>query len=281
MTELSQEARALIEQGRADDSSTSEDRARVRRRLAAQLGGGVFASATVAGVVANASPASGLGRALHGTSTWLKGALAVSAIAGGAAIAYVAVRPVEEPAAVRTRATTRASEGQVVEQARIAEPSTTSAEAPVAPAHEAPVASAADPNGALAPPARDNATRSRRRHRALPAVEATAAPADDVPVVPASAPDGEAQRGSVTAELALLAAAQRALRSGDAHEALALSQQHREQFARGALIEERAGIETLARCKLGQQPEASARAFLARAPSSPLAARVRKECGLE
>ena len=282
MTELSQEARALIEQGRSDDSSTSEDRARIRRRLAAELGGGVFATAAVAGVVASASPASGLGRAVQGSATWLKGALAVTAIAGGAVIAYVGTRPaLEQPAVERARATTSADAEPAAKSARLAEPSAPS-EAPVVRALEEPLTPARETTITLAPAVRESTRPSRRSRRAVPTVEAPALPAGSgTPALAASAPELEAPAGSVTAELALLAEAQRALRAGDARKALTLARQHREQFARGALAEERAGIETLARCKLGEQPEATARAFLAQAPSSPLAARVRKECGIE
>ena len=84
---------------------------------------------------------------------------------------------------------------------------------------------------------------------------------------------------SLAQELSLLARAQRALREDDPRTALTIVQEHTARFPEGSLQEERSGIEALARCLLGESDADSVQAFLKRSPSSPLAARVRKECG--
>jgi hypothetical protein len=89
------------------------------------------------------------------------------------------------------------------------------------------------------------------------------------------------EKASLGPELALLAEAQAALRAGHPEQALALSHQHQARFPEGVLREERLGIEALAECDLGRKDSAHAQVFLRATPGSPLAARVRKACGLE
>jgi hypothetical protein len=93
-----------------------------------------------------------------------------------------------------------------------------------------------------------------------------------VVVAPAAAP-------SLSAELAALQSANEKLAAGKPSETIAILDAMPKA---GTLGEERAGLRLVARCALGQSGAAeSARAFLARHPSSPLAARLRSTCGIE
>ncbi len=241
MSELSTDAKALIERARLDDTPRAEDKQRIRGRLAAQLGAGAFATAALAGSAS--APSVGESGALLKSALvkWVAGTLAAGSVAVGAVMLtrqepkppvappVVAAAPVERPAAL------------------VDPPAPVVREQP-APV-ETPVAAAA-PRG----------HRARRRS------------------APTFTPVGNT--GSMNAEITLLAQAQQALRARDGKEALRLARQHAENFPSGALYEERVGIEAIAHCVLGEREHPAVRAFLARAPRSPLSARVRKECGL-
>jgi hypothetical protein len=290
MTELSQDARALIEQERSSGSPRRHDKTRVRSRLIAELGSGAFASSAVAGAGVSASDARALAAKVgNGTSIWLKGVAALATVAAGAAVLYVAgaSRPQLPASAARPPMQQARQQGLEGSESAAAAASATAA-APAAPAQvEATTtnAGAASAAGATAlversSPAQATARRPRAKRSATELDTASAVSERAQREIAVSAP-AAATSSSVAAELALLARAQRALREGRTADALAFAHQHATNFANGALSEERLGIETLARCMSGERPQASARAFLERAPSSPLAARVRKECGLE
>ncbi|KYF49516.1 hypothetical protein BE04_37450 [Sorangium cellulosum] len=78
------------------------------------------------------------------------------------------------------------------------------------------------------------------------------------------------------------AGAQGALRAGDAGRALALLEEHAAEFRAGTLRQERMAARVFALCALGRIDEARAEAarFLRDAPRSPLAERVRAACPL-
>jgi hypothetical protein len=144
---------------------------------------------------------------------------------------------------------------------------------------------------------------SRARHEAEPAAsaETAAAPELSSEAKQNGAAKGEARRAAAARkaapstvaapdapapstlgqELKLLAEAQAALRADAPQRALALVAQHRASFPNGVMKEERQGIEALASCALGRDYRAQAEQFLKSAQSSPLAARVRKACGIE
>jgi hypothetical protein len=278
MSELSSDARALIEAEAASDAPTPNDKARVRARLATELGAGVFAGAAIVGAAH-----SGGAVIKSAGAVWLQGAAKLMALAGAAGTLYAGVTWLREPSHVlkAQRAVSAAGEERELTKP-IAEPSeppdfvARSASAPsgaVQPEAEgAPdVAQRAPRTRASAPAAaRTTTTRARSEHPSEPTTSASTTVATPVVVEPTS----------ISGELALLAKAQRALRSGDAKQALALAREHARSFADGALTEERTGIETLARCMLGEDAVEAARAFLEHAPSSPLAGRVREECKL-
>jgi hypothetical protein len=265
MTELSREARALMEQG-LSDGPTAHDRQRIKARLAAELGVGAFAAATVATA---AGAHVGGAEAVKSTSLWLKGVASFVALTGGAAAIYVGLA--SPSASERPLASPRAQ--MPLAAAPIAETQPSSAQPAPSMAPAGPPLASRDV-GELTP-AQRKPRRARGEAVARSTVESATAsqPERDSRAVPEAA-------GDVQAELALLARAQRALRDGDPEGALAAAREHASRFADGALSEERGAIVALANCRLGRG-SAEARAFLARSPASPLAARVRKECGSE
>jgi len=107
-----------------------------------------------------------------------------------------------------------------------------------------------------------------------------AAHAVAAPSTPREEPNSEAQ--PIDDELALLGAAQEALRNGQPTLVLRLVEHHAFRFPRGALTRERIAVQMLALCALNRGSEA--RQMLAelteRAAASPLLERVRRRCGL-
>lgn len=85
----------------------------------------------------------------------------------------------------------------------------------------------------------------------------------------------------LAAEMALIAAAEAALRRGDAAGALRILDRHRDTFPKGQLEPEREASRVTALCAQARPQEAHAVAgrFLARWPASHLARRVRESCG--
>jgi TolA-binding protein len=90
-----------------------------------------------------------------------------------------------------------------------------------------------------------------------------------------------AASGSLGDEIALLDAARRALRSGDARLALSDLDRHQAEFPRGVLGQEATLLRIEALVRSGNRPaaEALARQFLARQPNSPHAKRIESLLG--
>jgi hypothetical protein len=86
---------------------------------------------------------------------------------------------------------------------------------------------------------------------------------------------------SLSEELALLEAAQRAVNRGDVGKALAVLDQLDAHCPSSVLLDERLALEAIAACRAGQRARAerASRRLLQRNPSSPLASRVRLSCG--
>ncbi|MDB4976196.1 MAG: hypothetical protein JWN48_4537 [Myxococcaceae bacterium] len=265
MSELSSDAKSLVEAGRAADEPSIDDKARLRKRLAAELGAGVFAAAAVAATPSEAARQADVLRAASTRSAWRASrTLKWFAAAGSAAAVYVAAVALlpAKPAVAPPRADQAAPCCSEAAQPPVPR-SDAPAQLPVPATNGEASSSAPAPHNARSAP-----TKSARRARKGPAA------------VSPSATTAGAPADSLSAELALLAQAQRALRVRDANAALRVVQEHAAQFPRGQLQEERAGIAALAYCQLGQKSEPAVSAFLVRAPHSPVAARVRKECGL-
>jgi len=99
------------------------------------------------------------------------------------------------------------------------------------------------------------------------------------PAPPAVAPS--APQGTLADELALLDAARRALRRGNARVALSELDRHQAEFPRGLLGQEATLLRIEALVRSGNRPaaEALARQFLARQPNSPHAKRIESLLG--
>jgi len=284
-SELSADAKSLVTAGRDGDAPSAGDKQRIKNRLAAELGAGAFVVAAVSNVRSRAEeprasttlpaalPTGAGAPALAAPSTALRGlwkhALVKAAAAASAVCALyvgaVALRPGVERA--ETRAPMVAA--QVAPSQAAPQGSATGSAGPerdVA-ATLAPLAPEAPQTKAELPTPRGPATRASAAQPAPKRAGDKHAPAAQAP-------------STLGAELALLSSAQRALREHQPQLALELAQQHAARFGSGHLGEERRGIEALAHCQLGQPSHVSVAGFLALAPHSPLAARVRRECGL-
>jgi hypothetical protein len=262
MTDLSPEAKALLELARDGDDPNPGDRARIRRALAAGIAAGMTGSATAAAASKSALGVIGSGAAAKTTiMLWLV-AGAVAALAGSAAL-YIGSRTSEAPA----------STSRVVSPAP---PSTTRAEipdhAPTTPAAtpgHAPTAASGNPGGEPVRAGADlrtsaGAARGSARNSAPAVLAALPAP----------------KSSTLGAETALLESARTALSQGDSTGALLLLERHEREFPQGALVEERLAAKVFALCGLGRRAEASRTAaqLLQASPNSPLRVRVLDSC---
>ncbi len=265
MSELSREARDLIESTLHADNPSEEDRARVRARLAAQLGAvavsaSLAASSTVVsassgGVRAGALSAPAGAQGAGGLSLFKIVMVTGLASVIGASAAWLARRP-EEPASAKIAAA--ASSASAHEEAALAQPLPGSTQATVEPEVANPPAQPAAQAGREGPVGKR------------------------VPMAPRRPLAAEPQSASSLAEeLALLARAQKALRDGEPGHALAHAHEHRRRFPRGSLREERYGIEALARCARGEDGAEVVAALTRLSPNSPLLGRVRAACERE
>jgi hypothetical protein len=319
MSELSEAARCLVEQGRRDDEPSAADKQRIRSRLAAELGAGAFlvgamgaaapqlgtsaaaTSASSAAPVASArSAASTALRGAPGTSAstsastlatrthialWRHGLVKLLLAAASAAAVYVGLAHLfaSEGAAPRRGAPAGASAANVAgARATLPAPLPQRETAGLSAATEPSPAQPApsDMHGVTSPAA--GARASARLGTAVRAKKRTRETGLVAPSQPSERSDtesGRSQESALGAELALLAQAQRALREGAPDEALRLAREHARRFRDGALALERRGIEALAHCQRGHATDPSVASFLAQAGDSALAARVRKQCG--
>lgn len=118
-----------------------------------------------------------------------------------------------------------------------------------------------------------------------PAPVVTSEPVTSVTVdeLPTAAPKPALAKKPVTTvtdpaeEAKLVASIDAALRAGDATTALRLADEHAKKYPNGVLVEEREGGRAVARCMSGSR--ASADAFLAAHPRSPMRARIVAACG--
>lgn len=250
MSDLSQEARDLIDGAIHADDPSDADRRRLRGRLAAQLGAAALASTlgAASGIDVAAASAGGGGTSAGSISAPTSGlslgsglfklvvATGLASVIGGS-VAWFS--QAAEPIAVRAPQAAHAEVAtQAIEPALAGAPTVTSLE-PDQAARRSPSA----------------AERESGRRRVDPA-------------------------SSLKEELALLATAQQALREGNPKLALAKAEEHRARFPKGSLREERIGIEALSRCALGHDGADVVAALGKLSPNSPLLARARQACGL-
>ncbi len=241
---LSREARGLVEAARRQGGGpTAAQRDRIRRAALVAMATGTVAGATATASSAAAAVATGSGLSLAGK---LGVGLFALAVAGGGA-------------ALISRAST--------DSAAASPPATSHAVSPTAPA--APPTSA--PAEARVPsvvasseaPSTASGSREPARPALVPSLEPSVATAD-----------------SLAEETALLRAAQSALGSGRAAEALAALDQHQTRFPKGVLALEQRALRAMALCASGQTDagRALSSALSASAPGSPLAERVSTAC---
>jgi hypothetical protein len=269
MRELSPDARRLLDEVAGSDGPSVARRARVKKRLAAQLAAsGVALSAAQLAAAASGPPSAALTAAAV-----TKGALSVGTVAlwlaGGALAGTLLMVPV----------TLRRSE----------QPSGAAS----APLGVQPLSSttrklvAALPRGEPTPSTQNEDTGATR---AEPASGGSASPRRDgrpaalsLSLGAEKRADGLPTQPNVGAETALLESAQRELASGQGERALELLERHEARFPNAALSEERAFARVIALCQLGRSAEAraSAEAFLRLAPRSPLLPRLRKSCAFK
>jgi hypothetical protein len=291
MTDLSPEARALVELARDGDSPDPADRARVRRALASSLTaagvmtGAASAAASKGAIVSGAAAKSALGAWLAlGVVAGLAGTAAIYMKSSAPAATMVAPGTVAVAKHVVAAETTKAPHAEsALETPRVE--STT-------PTVEAPGARVAAANPSLTTPLVASATAApRHAARPSPAEHAVAAPspaagkgvAPSSAGEPAEAPAETAPRSTLGAETSLLEAAHAALSRGDASSALALLERHEHEFPTGALVEERLAAKVFALCQAGRKADATRAAarLLRLSPSTPFRARVLDSCAYE
>jgi hypothetical protein len=270
MSELSREARDLIESAAHADDPSEADRKRLRARLAAQLGAVAVAStmgaasstmvsASAGSVATNASslsvPAAGALQGAVGLTLFkLVIATGLAGVIGGSVTWFALQRDAAGPTA------TLPVHGAGAAEERLAEPASAALLRPtVEPLTVMPV----------------EAPGSAAKPRAL---SSDGLPRESAHLESRKAATADGDQGSLSAELALLAKAQQALRDGEPALALTHAEEHHRRFPRGRLGEERLGIQALARCALGDDGAEAIAALTRLSPNSPLLSRVRAAC---
>lgn len=294
MSELGPEDEALLQRARAGVDASSDDHARVKRKLFAQLGIGAAvggsAISTSTGASAGAAGAGAAASVVAGTGIVTKVVVAVL-LAGVVTGGVMVGRRSRSPSSVAPpSASVPTSTPMSASQTSIADID-----------FSAPANSIAPPNDSLPSPrsstiatsASSDRTPERARSGdvAPPSAPASSAPprqdstastpigSGETPAaVPTRAPAGPA---TVDAEAALLRRADTELKAGRANSALALLDEHAAHFPNGILLEERDAERVIVLCALGRTQDArdAAAAFLSTRPRSPLASRVRASCG--
>ena len=265
MSELSAEARALLEAARQEGAPTEADRARVERSLAQTLA----APSTSA-----PAPASGprLPRVqTSGSSSVASAALKAVVVALLAAAGAVALVVYSAPKPARSVAPARLP---LVHAPRVEPAPTVLVPLPGG----APQVVLQEQRPSLQPIPAVQAPRFRPVQQRSPVF----APLDlrEPTAAVAPVPTAAISESPLAEELKLMSQAQLDLRSGDAAGALALLDEYLRSFPRGALREEQVAARVQALCLLGRVPEARAEAvqFLADHPQSAYAAKVRASC---
>jgi hypothetical protein len=266
MTELSNDARAILDAGRDADGARDLERARVRRALIAKIaiGGGATLAASSTAAASGTTVA---------TSVATSGAVAGSVAATGSAAVGTSVAVGFPLAKILVPLAIMFSAGV---GGTVAWRSQQHAVAPVVVA--APVVAPSAP--VLAPVVAPSAP-------VLAPVVAPSAPVLPVRAVHhvhvAAPARVETPTNRLAEETALLAASNAELRGGDAHRALSLLDDYDRRYPGGVLREEVLATRVIARCQMGLTPDATSRQaadlFLRRHPASPLAPRVRSSCG--
>lgn len=270
MAKLSPEARAWLDAARGADDPTPEQRARAdaAARIALAMHG-MTDMPRLEGSVPRHPPAAapaGAGRLGSALGSKLLAGAGLAAVLAGGLIAWRALQPAAEPAP----------------SAHTTHPlAAAPAKAAVSAAPPEPLPALAVQHRVSAPTPRTHADRhrsgaSRRRDRLTWQRDGASRQRDVLtPTAHTHAHDADLQ-----AEVALLTAANSAIRAEHMSEATRLLTDHAGRFPRGALREERRALELIVLCGHGPSERAAeaVQSFLRSAPQSVLAQRVRAAC---
>jgi len=267
MNELSQEARALIQDAALLDEPIQGHKERMRKRLAQELGAAAFAGAA-ASTPAGESAAASAGANHVATEQTMTASSTPGALAGWSlSVKWGACAGLLAVALGGAFWLTQDAPSPSTTPDEVAAPESARVEAPTPPIDEQPIEIAA--------------TEVAQEPAIVPRV---------VPVERRKAPEARSTKAksakeppedSLAAEVALLSRAQAALRGGRPSEALQLTNEHASRFAKPVMAEERAAIELLAQCTSGEATQARAAAFLRNNPGSPMATRIRTTCKVD
>ena len=254
LDDVDDEDRRLLGLARDARSPGAEDKARVEARLALLLGISGAAATTSVAAPAAAANAGGLAGKAAGTAAALKWTLGGCALLAAALATYAVL-----PRSANPPAPAHVGPPAVMHDSVPPSPAPPEVEVSAQPVAAPPAPALADPEPVAQP------ARTPRHAHARPGR------------------DTERESGALGAELELLHSAQSAWRAGDAARALALVAEHRTRHPRSALGLERDALRVLALCDLGRTREAVrlGRAWLSRAPSSPLRASVERSCAMK
>jgi hypothetical protein len=284
MSDLSSRAQALVNVARASDAPLGRDKARIKRRVLAQV-----AAASLASAGATASPGAAAASNASAASTGAAGS--ASTLAGGNAAAPVAAAGSGGTAAAAAAGALGAKvalagiAGSVLIAGSVAGGWIATRTGP-----DLRHALRATP-GAIVSPSDEKRPAVTAPLSATPGASTSATPRATDDVVAnrellaheAGILNGKPRRHSpatLEQELPLLQGAQEALREGDVPRALGLLDAHARRFPDGVLAPERRAVHAMAACRGGSWTagRAEAEAFVRDAPRSPLAPRVRAAC---
>lgn len=287
MNDLSDDAKALFDAARQAQEPTARDRELVRTAVLLRIGG---AAATLGVAKAGAAATLGQGAVLASGSKMLlalKVVVGLTVAGGIGTFAYHSLAP--DTGALQaqphsrgaidsaTRSTPALASVFPPEPSRDADPEV---QAPGSTATSAKLHAAETKPTPPRPPPRLETPRPPSIAAAEPGHRS--APAGDMPGT-GTFPEVPAKTSDLSLEARALSLVQRAVREGRSSEALALLDQQERDFPHGELRQERVAARVVALCAAGRAGEARALAagFLARAPRSPLAARMRTTCAGE
>lgn len=262
MTDLSPDARALLDAARGSDEPTDADRRRVK--AAVMLSVASIGASSGAAAATEAAKAGGMGEAASGSALTATTGSAASATVS-AKLAALAIGGVLVSAGAGIFFATRPSPSTVAPPASILTSTLKqTAEPPPPPALEAPPTAVADSGDK--PPARP---------KRAPSQEAVPSP----PASPPS-PSVSGKPSFSEAETSALRAIRSALRTGDAASAHRSYIDYETRFPDGVLREEATGLHVDVLCALGRIDEATAAAtaFAQAYPASPHLPRVTRGC---
>lgn len=274
MSELTPDARAVLNAGRSGDEPTDADQARLRRALLQAIAVGAVGTAGAAGAKAMAGAAAGEGAA---AAAAVKGALVAKGAAG--AVAAVSTSAAVTGKILAAIALVGAIGGGALVSRLVSE------RAPAEPPPAAVTAAGARGQGSKADSAKEAAAPSEgaeaegAREPAIAAEPEKPLRAGDRGKVEGYAAAEEGSPGTLAEETRELAQVRAALQAGKADEALAMLDKGL-PADKGELREERAAARILALCKVGRTKEAQAAAarFVLESPRSPLVDRVKSAC---